>query len=527
MNHPLYYKFIISISAILLLLFGCFELPDQLILPEWDTDLNIPIANKRFTIDELIKKQGFIVTDRLTIEDSIYVMETEAYKLDSDISDFIQLIGFEPLNDIPIYTDLQTITIYLQFPAGAEIDSAGFLSGAFNFNIENPTNEEVILNLVIPGITGPANNPLLVEIITPPQGSASLNKDLQGHKYTIPENQPSEFRNSLMINASASNPSGSGEMVFLDFSTTDFMFSYVSGIMPATSLGTRDKTFGFATELADYRDKTILREATMVLDASLITRLIDPYPVNINNLNIIGLRNDGLQIMLKDSTGNTNMFVQIENRTLQKIFNQLNSNITEFVSFLPDTILLRAEYIMNPDNQRGSATIEDSVSFKTTFTTKSFVALKKSTVVDSSDIELTQEQRDAISDGNSAAVVIELENAIPVSGWVKIDMVDADNNLLFTISRNSNGTDTLFFEGAPVNAEGEVIRSFTNLPINVALDSSQIEMLTRVKYAVYSASLQTSDAFQDPPTIVALRPGAWLKIRTYGTIKYRIKPEDF
>lgn len=527
MNHPLHYKFIISISAILLLLFGCFELPDQLILPEWDTDLNIPIANKRFTIDELIKKQGFIATDGLTIEDSIYVMESEVHKLDSDISDFVQLIGFEPLNDIPVFTNLPTITIYIQFPAGAEIDSAGFLSAAFNFNVENPTNEEVILNLLIPGITDPANNPLLVEIITPPQGSASLNKDLQGHKYTIPENQPSEFRNSLMINISASNPSGSGEIVFLDFSTTNFMFSYVSGIMPATSLGTRDNTFAFATALADYRDKTIIREAKMVLDALLITRLNDPYPVFLNNLNIIGLRSDGVQIMLEDSTGNSNMFIHVESGTLQKEFNQGNSNVTEFVSFLPDTILLRAEYIMNPDNQRGSATIEDSVSFRTTFTMKSFVALKKSTVVDSSDIELTQEEKDDIGDANSASVVIELENAIPVSGWFKIDMMDANNNLLFTISRNSNGTDTLFFESAPVNEEGEVIRSFTNPPITVTLDSPQIEMLTRVKYAVYSASLQTSDAFQDPPTIIALRPGAWLKIRSYGTINFRIKPEDF
>jgi len=243
MNHCLHSKLIILVFTILILLSGCYELPDQLILPEWDTELNLPIANRRFTIDELIKEQGYIATDGLTIEDSIYVMESEAYKLDTDISDFIQLIGFAPLNDIPVYTDSQSITIYLQFPAGAEIDSAGFLSGTFNFNVENPTNEEVILNLTIPGITDLANNPLLVQIITPPQGSASLNEDLQGHKYTVPENQPSEFRNSLMINTSVNNPNGSGGIVFLDFSSTDFMFSYVSGIMPATSLGTRDNTF--------------------------------------------------------------------------------------------------------------------------------------------------------------------------------------------------------------------------------------------------------------------------------------------
>ena len=514
---------IIAFTATLIITSGCYEIPNEIIFPEWNVDLNIPIANKRFTIDELIREQGFLATENLSIEDSIYIMGTEIYDLNTDISDFIQLVGFAKLTNIPIFTDSQNVTLYFDFPEGAVLDSAEFLSGTLDFSVNNPTNSEVTLNLVIPGINDQGGNPLLIEIITPPQNVNSISSNLEGLRYKVPNNQPSEFYNSLMVNTSVTNGNGIGNVVYLDFSTSDFLFSYVSGVMPATSLGIHENSFGFATELSDYRDKTILRAAEMIVDAGLITQFSDPYPVDVNNLNIVGLRSDGLQFLLRDSTGNENMFIHIEDGLFKQAFNESNSNITQFISFLPDTILLVAEYVMNPDGKKGAAAIDDSISFSTTFTISSFLALKKSTVVDSGTIDLSQDEKDAIRDGNSVSITIELENAIPLADWIRMDVVDEDHNHLFTITHNSNDTDTLFFNAAVVDENGEVIQPFTNPPITIELNSSQIEMMTRAKFAVYSVTLRTSDAFQNPPKIVAIRPNAWVKLRSYGTINYRIK----
>lgn len=514
---------IIAFTATLIITSGCYEIPNEIIFPEWNVDLNIPIANKRFTIDELIREQGFLATENLSIEDSIYIMGTEIYDLNTDISDFIQLVGFTKLTNIPVFTDSQNVTLYFDFPEGAVLDSAEFLSGTLDFSVNNPTDSEVTLNLVIPGINDQGGNPLLIEIITPPQNVNSISSNLEGLRYKVPNNQPSEFYNSLMVNTSVTNGNGIGNVVYLDFSTSDFLFSYVSGVMPATSLGIHENSFGFATELSDYRDKTILRAAEMIVDAGLITQFSNPYPVDVNNLNIVGLRSDGLQFLLRDSTGNENMFIHIEDGLFKQAFNESNSNITQFISFLPDTILLVAEYVMNPDGKKGAAAIDDSISFNTTFTISSFLALKKSTVVDSGTIDLSQDEKDAIRDGNSVSITIELENAIPLAGWIRMDVVDEYHNHLFTITHNSNDTDTLFFNAAVVDENGEVIQPFTNPPITIELNSSQIEMMTRAKFAVYSVTLRTSDAFQNPPKIVAIRPNAWVKLRSYGTINYRIK----
>ena len=525
MNNKLLKKIISSVSLGWVIISGCYEIPNQIIFPEWNTDLNLPIINRTFTIDELIREQGYIATDELTVEDSIYVLATDVYDLNADIADFIQLVGFEPLTNIPVSTDSQNVTIYLEFPDGAELDSAGFLSGEIEFSVNNPTSTEVTLQLTIPGISDPAGNQIVIQIIAPPQNVRSVTTDLGDHQYKVPSNQPPEYYNSLMVNTSVTN--GNGEFVFLNFSTSNFLFSYVSGIMPATSLGTRVNTFAFATTLSDYRDKITIREAEMFLDAEFITEFNDPYPVDVRNLNIIGKRSDGLQLPLRDSTGSENMFIYVEDGIFQKTFNEQNSSITEFISFLPDSIMLVAEYILNPNNEKGTAAIDDSISFETIYTMKSFIALKKSTVVDSGEISLDQDQKDAILDGNSAAIVIELENATPVAGWLRIDMVDENNLPLFTISENSNESDTLFFESAPVNANGEVISSYVNPSVTVELNSSQVEMLTRTKFAIYSVSLRTSDAFLNPSRVVALRPDAWVKVRSFGTVNYRVKPEDY
>ncbi|MCZ6701920.1 MAG: hypothetical protein O6940_02635, partial [Ignavibacteria bacterium] len=511
---------IIAFTATLMVISGCFEIPNEIIFPEWNVDLNIPIAHKRFTIDELIRDQGFLATGNLNIEDSIYILGTEIYDLNADISDFIQLDGFETLTNIPVFTDSQSLTFYFEFPEGAVLDSAEFLSGTMDISVNNPTNNEVTFNLLVPGITDQGGNPLLIEIITPPQNVNSLSTDLKGFRYKVPANQPPEFLNSLMVITSATNENGAGNIVFFDFSTSEFSFSYVSGVMPATSLGIHENSFAFATELSDYKDKTILREAEMIVDAGFITQFSDPYPVDVNNLNIVGLRSDGIQFFLKDSTGNQNMFIHIEDGIFRQTFHESNSNITQFISFLPDTIFLIAEYILNPDVKRGAAAIDDSISFSSTITINSFLALKKSTVVDSGTIDLSEDEKDAIRDGNSVSITIELENAIPLAGWIRMDVVDEDHNNLFTITHNSNDTDTLFFNAAEVNENGEVTKPITTSPIAIELNSSQIEMMTRARFAVYSVTLRTSDAFQNPPKIVAIRPNAWLKLRSYGRINY-------
>ncbi|MGD8305651.1 MAG: hypothetical protein PVF17_03275 [Ignavibacteria bacterium] len=523
MTNQLLTKFFPALVSAIIFFSACNEIPSDFLLPQWDTELNIPIANRHFTMEDLIDEQGYLSTSGLTVENGIYVVESETYNLNTDLSEFVKLSGFTSITDLPVQTDSQDVTLYLQFPNGTELDSASFLSGALDFSVNNPTGNEVAINISIPGICDSQGEELNIEIITPAYSTNSILKNLNQHSYTVPDNQPSEFKNSLMVSTIANNGQETSDAVLLDISSTEFRFNYVVGKMPSTSLGVRRNSFEFASDVDDYRDKMTIRDAELNLDANLITQLSDPYPVDVRNLNIIGMRSDGQEFYLRDESENENLSFQIENGSIQHTFNNENSNISELISFLPDSVLLRAEYIINPGNERGSAASSDSVSFNTSLKVQSFVAINRSTVVDSSEIELAQDQKDAIADGNSLSIVIDLENAIPLSGWFKIDMVDEFNNKLFTISNNSNNADSLYFEGASVDGEGEVTNSVVTPTVAVELNSEQIDMLTRTTHAVYSVTLETSESSSTDGT-VAIRPTDWIKIRAFGKINYRVKP---
>lgn len=48
--------FLFTLTTLFFLLYGCFEKPSEPVLPTWDVDLTVPILDKTFTLEELIKK---------------------------------------------------------------------------------------------------------------------------------------------------------------------------------------------------------------------------------------------------------------------------------------------------------------------------------------------------------------------------------------------------------------------------------------------------------------------------------------
>ncbi len=203
MTNQLHSKFFLALVSAIIFISACNEIPSEFVLPEWDTELNIPIANRHFTMEDLIDEQGYLSTSGLTVEDGIYVVESEAYNLNTDLSEFVKLSGFTSISDLPVQTDSQDVTLYLQFPNGTELDSASFLSGALDFSVNNPTEDEVAINISIPGICDSHGEELSIEIITPAYSINSVLKNLDEHSYTLPDNQPSEFKNSLMVSTHA------------------------------------------------------------------------------------------------------------------------------------------------------------------------------------------------------------------------------------------------------------------------------------------------------------------------------------
>ncbi len=135
---------------------------------------------------------------------------------------------------------------------------------------------------------------------------------------------------------------------------------------------------------------------------------------------------------------------------------------------------------------------------------------------------MSDDDRNSIQDSKLADFILELENAIPLGIWFKMDMMDDQNNFLFTLTKSTNGVDSIYFEPAVIDANGEVLNSTLTQPIRIILDSAQVEMLSRTHSANYSLTISTTNYNQLDPPIVAVRPSAWIKVKAYSTIRYEI-----
>lgn len=503
---------------------GCVDVPDDLITPEWDTEFNLPLFNKTYTLDEIIKPQSHITVD--TSDEDIYLLQSDKYYLNSNLAEFVD-INEESSNNIPIETsNSDSEIVYIAFPRGIEVDSAEFDEGIIDFGATNPSPENSIITVLLSGFKDNNGNSLVLRSNVAAGQSRFITQDLDGYTYVIPPDQPVQLRNSIRVIVRAESPQ-EGNTVYADVSVSDMSFHYITGRILSRSLGNQSSSYLFDVDKAEeYRDKTFLRDAKLNLNAYYISVFDTPVDLDIKDLNIIAKRNDGSEFYLEDNFGNRNFTLRIINGESKRVFTEDNSNINEFVTYFPDSVILRAEYIVNPENHDGTYSNLDSIKFETDFSTRSYLAIKRTSINEQTAIELSQSDRDEIEKGKGAEIKFEIDNGIPLTAWLRLDVSDENNNYLFTLTSTPEGSDSISFNGAEVNQNGEVISSYLSPTKSITLDESKVKLLSKAYYLNYSVNFRTKDAYLDPPQIVAIRPSDWIKLKAYGKVRYKVSFDD-
>ncbi len=502
---------------------GCVDLPKDLVAPKWDVDLNVPIINHSYALNDLFKSSNYISSEGTSTGDSVYLLESDTYVQKVNVANFLQLTEPTTLNNLVISADnSRSDTVYIPMPENAELDSASFSNGKFALYIDNPTPFSVNLDILCPGVFSPNGTQFRFQKVALPNMQDSVINDLKGYNYFIPPNQINVNKTSLQIIIKASSISNSA-YANINLKLSEFGFNYVYGVIPPKSLG--DSTDSFSLNLgeaANFRDKVFLQNANLYLNVDYISSVSNPFGFEVKNLNIIGERKDGTQFFLKDSAGNSNLNFMINNKSYQKVFTEKNSNVNDFIAFLPDKVLLNAEYIMNPNFKAGKAEVKDSVRFCTHFSTTSYLSLKTLTLTDTTNINsISPNERNKIRSARSVNLTISSENGIPLTSYLRITMADKDYHPLFTIRNNADGSDSIYFPGAPINQNGTAYKTSATTAI-VQLDSTNINDFADAYFAIFSVSVNSKNAIQDPPPVVVIRPTDKIKIIVTGKVKYRV-----
>lgn len=509
---------------------GCFDMPEELILPEWDVELNVPIIDRTYTLYEMFKPESKHSVNSSLSPDDFYLIQTDDFNSNTEVADYISFLGSSSITqNITVPANVPETAVYLEFPEQLEIERAVFQSGILSINFQNPSPVAITSNLRVPGIIKPDGSELMIETTVPAFGNDSVAYDLFDHNYILPTSQPAQTKNSLQFVASA-NSSMNGAYENINFYINNLNFKSITGSLPTISMGRkRTSTSLNINDASEYRDKLFIREAALILKSEYISSHQNAFEVEISNIKLVGIRNSGetKQLLRKDGQEITFKLVNgLYNLTL----NELNSNITEFIVWLPDSIVIESEFIINPSEDRTIRSIsnEDLIQFSAQFSTKSIFAIKETNFADTLDIELSQDERDQIRDGIGAELNLYLENAIPINAFIKATVTDENYLPLFTLTRTAAGVDSLQFLGSEVNSStGEVIAPVATTNI-ISLSSSQINQFSNAHHLIISATVSTSNAgsnITNPPT-VQFKSSDWLRIKSYGKVKYHVNPED-
>ncbi|MDR3609673.1 MAG: hypothetical protein P4L27_03855 [Ignavibacteriaceae bacterium] len=505
---------------------GCVSLPSDLIMPQWDTDLNVPITTKNYTLDDIVKSQNYI---SINPSDNTYLISSDSLNQEIPISNFIQINTETSTPTAPVPADNKTtVSAYLPFPEGAKLSQAVITQGKFKVVAHNTFSIDAQLTLNFPGVT--RNGASIPVTFTVPAYSNSTIQlvGFANTQYIQPANQDTSKNGQLWITASATSSTG---LIYITFEsyTSDFNFSSAVGYLPKKSLGTHSNSFPLNLgDASKYRDKVVLQNGSLSLTGKYKSISANPFLVGVNNLRLVGKRNDShLTDTLKFIDATSNSFTFDASGNYSTVYNEHNSNITSFITFLPDSIFVSAEYIMNYDNSTAYKTVrmDDSISFTTRFTSQSILSIAQTTFTDTVNIDIDHDKRDQIQNGKGAQLNVDFQNAIPLNSWVKVTLTDINyhplliNGSKFIITKNSNGTDSVNIPGSQTDVNGIFVNT-SSAKTSITLDSLQIRQFSQNAYhAIISVTVETSH--QSVPVVVHATD--WIKLNIYGRVTYTVK----
>ncbi len=513
---------------------GCIDIPNEVIMPQWDVDLNVPLLKKSYILDDIVKseKEPNISIDPI---DSLYIIQSDNYLSSTGVSDFMQVVNQSTSKDniLPV-TENDSVQIYIPFPDDIQIESAKFKSGSIYFELNNhSTYRDINVNVRIPAIIKPDGTQLSLNFIVHANSTEHTTYILENHSYVEPSNQISLFKGQIWLIAKATSLDNLAYASF-DVTTNEMKFSSAKGYIPTKIIQVEQEEYkvDLGSDIDNYKGNISLKDAKLYVNASYLTNTSDPFDIEIRNLNIVGKRNNGEleQLVLNETTSSPlSPSFRFNNGQLQKIFDETNSNITEFISFMPDSVIINADYVLNPDDDKTYRTVneQDSVVFETNFNTKSSLILRETTVTDTIDIEINDDDRKEINKAQSASLTIEADNHIPLTAFFKITLADENYNPLFTLN-GTNGEGSLQFTGAAIDQSSGEVTEATNTIQTINLNADEIQQLAQSKYAFISVSIRTKDALdsnQNPP-FVTVRPSDWINLKSFGNIKYRLNSDD-
>lgn len=498
-------KYCIYFIVLSIILQACAELPNNISVPEWDTDFNIPVAKRIYSVDSILSKTKYIVKNNNSQLDYLICLDT--LKKDIAITDFLNdKLNFSYSN-LSANISQGSGSIYLPFPNGCEIDSAFFFTGYLSVQIFNNSNDNAQAKFILPDFKDIFGNPITEYCEIGANSNYNVKINLSSIAYSA-KNRPD--KSHFIANFEINTIQNSDNLIF-NTSLTNSSLAYIEGILPPTDLENASTSISLSldNELKQMRNKFKLFSPNLNLNIYYQAKHDTPFEVLLSNIHFNGINKDNSSLTLTEN-GNPNLSsILMSSKNTSTDYNESNSNISDLISFLPDKINLDSKVTINPNQKSGIAQYDDSIKIKAQITALNQISAENIALSDTFNLDIKNNIRDEIKYGRNINLEFQVSNGLPVSANVNATFLDANFTPLFSKIIN--------ISPSQVNESGISISSTDNT-FAIPLDSNEIADLASAYHVITSMSASTTNNNK-----VIIRSCDLLKLNVKASVKYHVQ----
>ncbi|MFA5803182.1 MAG: hypothetical protein WC879_00935 [Melioribacteraceae bacterium] len=517
--------------------------------PNWDVSLNVPIANKSYTMFDILENKSSSIQHYTDVTNGNLLYYTNIQQMDKIIlssklkSDLPGVNGAISINSDSVTSDIDFSWISppvspgmrVVLPAVPETNVTGNFSLADQFEsikIESGFIDIEITNFFPLPMKITLRNLVLKnagsgEIIAQPSAPVEVLPLQTVTVKSIPILPGVRVKNQLSLESKISSTGSNGQQITL----------------PDKSLRIKTKYRNLmVSEYSGQLKPTVLEKtrSTIALNVKDIQKKLQFQQINLKNPKIelrfrstanVEFSIDG-SIEARNTIGQRSV-MSLSSRTLDKIIISPVDSVITFnadsvskffnrFSQFPDSIVIYTGGTVNPNrktinlNKNDQVTINSKMEFPLEF------GLGGGEFSDSVKVDLSNDDRNQIKDINFLGAALKITNGIPASISFTAKLYDQNKNFLMYFPPKYSDQDTVInVNGAVVDANGNVT-SNTIQNVTVKTLKSEIDKITKATFMRVRIRFSTSGSGNQA---VKFRTDNVIKFFASGSTNYHINPK--
>lgn len=516
-NNKLFY-----ILFITLIISGCIDQLKSPIMPIWDVSYTVPILNKTEIVADRIKgEKGIFIDSTQNLVLKFDSSEVETKTLEEIFGDQIKFE--EEFSIVPKNVDTLVFESFVSDDS-VYLEEFHLYKGSLNYQVHNRLDRKVNFNITLPGFTrriAGSIDTLKFEMIVPPNSTSQKNIDLTNYRYKYTQTPFGGNSYGFYIKGYAKiDADYSGDSIKTKIEIKDLGFNYLKGkVKPYTdSIKTKTVELDLDKDIKDILPKVQVYGAKIILTPNTSTKNLE---VRLKDFSIIG----------KFKTSAEKRFLKIGGRSildtiisLDRPFIEINIDdiaINEFLSpQVPDSVSYSGKVIVNPQYKTIDVTLPDTLKFNVRFVAYSIFRVDNASRTDTTDLELSEEDKDNLDKVNNANLTLEIDNGLPFGFKITGYLVDAQNRKLIYFTRErgtGEPSDTIFsITAAKVDNEGKVSQVSSQKKI-ISLQKDEIQKIKAARKAIINVIFSTTDGKK-----VLLRANDKITVRLRTSFGFRV-----